>query len=170
MHVFHNSNTQVDWLPAPIGHKDASMDSGATKHIFHCRSQFNNFRTSNTHYTNGKPVKIIRIGDILHIAGLTYYLILKTQLENEGKCTFSHSRVRTVYHHPPVDGKGFGKVFLIAIQNDHNLFIVKPIYLCLYDSTQNYQAFDALVTKCDAMEILHKTLGHIHVERVCDVI
>ena len=70
---------------------------------------------------NGKLDKVLGIGDVgplrdvLHIPELTYDLISETQLENEGKCTFSHSRVRTVYDHLPKDGKSFGKVFLVAV-------------------------------------------------------
>ena len=38
------------------------------------------------------------------------------------------------------------------------------------DSSYNYECFEALASKAEAMEILNKTLGHIHVERVRDMI
>ena len=111
---------------------------------------------------NGKLVKVLGIGDVgplldfLRIPRLTYDLISETQLENEGKCTFSYSRARIVYERPPTDSKSFGKLFLVAIQNEHNLFILKPIYLGLTDSTYSYQAFGTVATKSEEMEILHK--------------
>ena len=55
-------------------------------------------------------------------------------------------------------------------QNAQNLFIVNPIYLGFTDAAYNYQAFEALASRAEAMDILHKTLGHIHEERVINMI
>jgi hypothetical protein len=66
---------------------------------------------------------------------------------------------------PGPDG-GLGNLFLLAHLNDNNLYQVDPDYLNLPSTAFNYVCYDANATKAEAIEMLHKTLGHINVDRI----
>jgi len=59
-------------------------------------------------------------------------------------------------------------VFLTAKLNDRGLYIVNPTYLGLANPKYNYKCYDALATKAEAIDLLHRTLGHVSVERLED--
>ena len=53
---------------------------------------------------------------------------------------------------------------------DRNLYIVNQMYLGLGNKKYNHKSFEALASKSEAIDLLHKTLGHISVDRLQDIL
>ena len=59
-----------------------------------------------------------------------------------------------------------GPIFIEAQLNKNDLYVVNPMYLNLPNAEYNYRAYDAMATKAEAFDLLHKTLGHLAYDRL----
>ena len=91
-------------------------------------------------------------------------------LDKEGKWIIAGNGVRTFYNHTSEGQADLASVFIVANLSSRNLYIVNPMYLGLSNNKYNYKSFDALASKSEAIDLLHKTLGHISVERLQDAV
>ena len=165
-------------LPGPFGEKEIVSDSGATRHLFHDIKQFSSYREvrgQRVRVADGQYVDVLGIGDVgplkdvLHVPSLVYDLVSESCLDKYGqKLCITDEGVKTFYNKTE-DGKP-SSIFLVAQLNENNLYIVNPMYLGMKNNRYDYKAFCALASKAEAIDMLHKVLGHIHVERIQDMI
>jgi hypothetical protein len=119
---------------------------------------------------DGKTVPILGVGDVgpltnvFHVPSLVYDLISESQLDKEGKYLECVNGVRTMR-----DSRD-GPVFFRAHMNVGGLYIVDPQYIDIDDYEYDLAPFIALQTKAEAIDILHKVLGHVHVERIQEMV
>ena len=151
-------------------------DSGATRHMFHDRSLFTEYRTVENHFVrvaNGKMVRVHGIGtvgtlkNVLHVPDIVLCLVSEPQLDREDKICITRKGVKTFYENTTEND---AKVFLVANLSDKGLYVVNPTYLSLPNSSYNYACYDALATKAEAIDLLHKTVGHLSLDRLQDSI
>ena len=119
---------------------------------------------------DGKTVPILGVGDVgpltnvFHVPSLVYDLISESQLDKEGKYLECHGGVRTMR-----DSRD-GPVFFRAHMNTGGLYIVEPRYIDIDGYEYDTSSFIALQTKAEAIDILHKVLGHVHVEHIQEMV
>jgi len=171
------AKVQADVKPGQVEATDIIADSGATRHMFPHIDYFTNYREVKGHFVrvaNGKVVPAVGIGDIgplrnvLHVPGLVYALVSESELDRDGKWLVSGNGQRVYYERSPKGSIDYGKVFLTAKLNGKGLYLVNPMFLGMPNPDYNYTCFDALATKTEAVDLLHKTLGHVSVERLQD--
>ena len=63
-----------------------------------------------------------------------------------------------------------GPVFFRAHMNVGGLYVVDPQYIEIDYYEYDLAPFIALQTKVEAIDILHKVLGHVHVERIQEMV
>jgi hypothetical protein len=123
-------------VPGPFGAKKIVSDGGATRHTFHCRKRFRNYRHCSNmvvRIADGKTVPILGVGDVgpltnvFHVPSLVYDLISESQLDKEGKYLECHGGVRTMR-----DSRD-GPVFFRAHMNVGGLYIVDPQFIDIDD-------------------------------------
>ena len=56
-------------------------------------------------------------------------------------------------------------MFLTATLNSTGLYVVNH-YLGLKNRKYNYKEYEAMASKLEAVDLLHKTLGHVSVKRL----
>ena len=61
-----------------------------------------------------------------------------------------------------------GRVFITATRNDMNLYVVNPMHLGLRNPLYNYNQYEACASKVEAIDLLHRTWGHISFDRLQD--
>ena len=158
--------------------KKRVSDSGATKHMFHDKEEFTNYREVLNQFVkvaDGKVVPVMGIGNVgplknvLHVPSLVYDLISESELDKEGKWSVCGNGVRTFYNRAANGQADFASVFLVAKLSDDNLYEVNSYYLGMENEAYNYMCYDALASKAEAIDILHKTMGHINVDRLQDL-
>ena len=151
-------------------------DSGATRHMFHDRSLFTEYRTVENHFVrvaNGKMVRVHGIGtvgtlkNVLHVPDIVLCLVSEPQLDREDKICITRKGIKTFYEST---SENDAKVFLVANLSDKGLYVVNPTYLQLQNPAYNYACYDALATKAEAIDLLHKTVGHLSLDRLQDSI
>jgi len=156
---------------------DVVADSGATRHMFHDRKHFTNYRVVHGHYikvADGKVVPAEGIGDVgplrdvLHVPSLVYDLMSESELDRAGKWLVCGGGKRVYYEQSAGGNIDYAKVFLTAKLNDKGLYVVNPMYLGLANRQYNYKCYDALATKTEAIDLLHRTLGHVSIQRLED--
>ena len=59
-----------------------------------------------------------------------------------------------------------GRLFLVAHLNSMNLYEVNPMYLGLRNPRYNYTQYEAHASKVEAIDLLHRTWGHISLDRI----
>jgi hypothetical protein len=162
-------------VAGPFGVKEIISDGGATRHMFHNKDHFTEYRevkNMGVRVADGKIVPILGIGrvgplrEVFHVPSLVYDLVSESQLEKEGKRLESYNGVRTVYDMTVPAGP----IFLVANMSEGGLYVVNPMYLGLENPNYNYAGFTALQSKAEAIDILHKVLGHVHVERIQEMV
>ena len=87
-----------------------------------------------------------------------YDLISESQLNKEGKYLECHG------------GSRDGPVLCRAHINVGGLYVMDPQYMDIDDYEYDLAPFIALQTKAEAIDILHNVLGHIHVERIQEMV
>ena len=166
-------------VPGPFGVKDIVSDSGATKHMFHDTNQFSNYVETVNHFVrvaDGKLVPVLGVGDVgplrnvLHVPSLVYDLVSEPSLDKEGKWCVTGDGVKMFYDRNKCGQPNFASVFLVARLNHTDMYIVNPMYLGMSNKDYNYKCFDALASKAEAIDLLHKTLGHVSVDRIQELI
>ena len=95
---------------------------------------------------------------------IVYDFISESQLNKEGKYLECRGGVRTM-----CDSRD-GPVFLRAHMNVGGLYVMDPQYIDIDDYEYDLAPFIALQTKAEAIDILHKELGHVHVERIQEMV
>ena len=92
-------------VPGPFGGKKIVSDGGATRHMFHCRKRFRNYREFSNmvvRIADGNTVPILGVGDVgpltnvFYVPSLVYDLISESQLDKEGKYLECHGGVRSI--------------------------------------------------------------------------
>ena len=161
-------------VPGPFGMKEIVSDSGATRHMFHDIKQFSSYREVKNHrvrVADGQTVDVLGIGDVgplkevLHVPSLVYDLVSESSLDKYGrKLCITDEGVKTFYNKTS-DGKA-SSIFMVAKLSASDLYIVNPMYLGMKNNKYDYKAFCALASKAEAIDMLDKVLGHIHVERI----
>ena len=61
-------------------------------------------------------------------------------------------------------------MFLVARMNETDMYIVNLMYLGMANKDYNYKCFDALASMAEAIDLLHKVLGHISIDRIQELI
>ena len=173
------AETNVGEAPTPEGDRDTISDSGATRHMFNNRKHFSTYRTATNHHVrvaNGKMIPVLGIGkvgplnEVLHVPSLVYNLMSEPALDKEGKWIIAGNGIRTFYNRTAGGQADLASVFIVANLTERNLYIVNPMYLGLNNKKYNYKSFEALASKSEAIDLLHKTLGHISVDRLQDAV
>ena len=150
----------------------AISDSGASKHAFSDKSKFRNYKpyeNVSIRVAEGSSSRVLDIGEVgslenvLHVEGLVFDLLSEPALARAGM-TGSWSGLSQVVMYP------FGKVFLEATLCDDDLHEINPVHLCLPAEDDECVAHNAMLTKGEAVELLHRTLGNVAVQRIEDAI
>ena len=92
--------------------------------------------------------------DVLHVPNLVFDLVSEPMLarqDMQGAWADDWKTIRTRE----------GRLFLVAHLNAHNLYEVNPMYLGLRNSAYNYECYEANASKVEAVDLLHRTWGHI---------
>ena len=63
------------------------------------------------------------------------------------------------------DGKGYPEATLA----DDDLYEVNPKYLRLFIDDANSVTYNVMLTNTEAVQLLHRTLGHVAVQRIEDL-
>ena len=166
-------------VPGPFGTKDIVADSGATRHMFHDRSQFSTYGDTSNHFVrvaDGTLVPVLGIGnvgplrDVLHVPSLVYDLVSESCLDREGKWSITGDSVKTFYERTADGQPDYASVFLVARLSNTDMYIVNPMYLGMANDKYNYKCYDVLASKTEAIDLLHKVLGHISIDRIQDLV
>ena len=166
-------------VPRPFGDKDIVSDSGATKHMFHDRDQFSSYRDTENHFVRvaeGTLVPVLGMGDVgplkgvLHVPSLVYDLVSESCLDRDGKWCITGDGVKTFYERTPGGRPDYAAVFLVARLCHTDMYIVNPMYLGMSNNKYNYKCYDALASKTEALDLLHKVLGHISIDRIQELV
>ena len=143
-------------------------DSGATKSMFSDRSVFTNYRKLtgvSVRMAGGALTPVFGIGDVgklknvLHVPNLVFDLVSESSLALQGMKGEFADNWKTIR-------LSDGTLFLAAYLNAQGLYVVNPNYLGLPSSDHNYVCFEALTTKAEAIDLLHRTWGHISFDRL----
>ena len=59
-----------------------------------------------------------------------------------------------------------GQLFLVAHLNRLNLYEINPMYFGLRNPVYNYTCYEANASKTEAIDLLHRTWGHISHDRL----
>ena len=122
--------------------------------------------------TNGKLIPVIGIGEVgplrnvLYVQELVYDLVSESALDQSGKWRLTGGGVKTFYNKDTRDGIACGPIFIEAQHNKKDLYGVNPMHLNLPIAEYNYRAYDAMATKAEAFDLLHKTLEHLAYDRL----
>ena len=155
---------------------DIISDSGATRHMFCDRTMLSEYREVVNHFVrvaNGKLVSVAGIGkvgplnNVLHVPSLVLCLVSEPQLDNEGKICITFNGVKSFYDDM---SQSTASLFLVATLSPKGLYVVNPTYLNLPNPSYNYTCYDALATKAEAIDLLHRTYGHVSVDRLQDCV
>jgi hypothetical protein len=180
----HNSINPVfsTLQTGPVVHpKDRPIvsDSGATRHMFADKDLFSDYSECKNHFVrvaDGKVLPVLGVGSVgplqrvLHVPGIVYHLTSESELDREGKWCITGRGVKTFYN-PTSGGKANrGSVFLVAKLSEKGLYMVNPMHLNMSNTNYNYGCYDALASKTEAIDLLHKTLGHVSVDRLQDIV
>jgi len=121
---------------------------------------------------DGKTVPVVGIGDVgplrrvLHVPSLVYNLISESVLDREGKWIVGGNGQRVYYERSAGGAIDYARVFLTATLNSTGMYIANPMYLGLKNRKYNYKEYEAMASKLEAVDLLHKTLGHVSVKRL----
>ena len=143
-------------------------DSGATKSMFSDSSLFTNYRRAegiSVRMAGGALEQVIGIGDVgplkdvLHVPNLVFDLVSEPMLARQGMQGAWADDWKTIRTRD-------GHLFLVAHLNAHNLYEVNPMYLGLRNPAYNYECYEANASKVEAVDLLHRTWGHISLDRL----
>jgi hypothetical protein len=105
--------------------------------------------------------------NVLHVPDIVLCLVSEPQLDREDKTCITRKGVKTFYENTT---ESDAKVFLVANLSPKGLYVVNPTYLSLPNSSYNYACYDALASKAEAIDLLHRTVGHLSLDRLQDSI
>jgi len=92
--------------------------------------------------------------DVLHVPNLVFDLVSEPMLARQGMQGAWADDWKTIRTRE-------GRLFLVAHLNAHNLYEVNPMYLGLRNPAYNYECYEANASKVEAVDLLHRTWGHI---------
>ena len=101
------------------------------------------------------------LNDVLHVPNLIFNLVSEPQLAKEGMSGEWKDNWKVI-RYPD------GRVFITATLNDMNLYVVNPMHLGLRNPMYNYNQYEACASKVEAIDLLHRTWGHISFDRLQD--
>jgi hypothetical protein len=101
--------------------------------------------------------------DVFHVSALSFNLISEGLLDRAGYELTGKKGTRTWKFED-------GTLFLTAQLNSSNLYQADMSYLGVPMLIQEEPEYNALISKAEAIDTLHRTLGHISVQRVQDAI
>ncbi|NBO67127.1 MAG: hypothetical protein EBU88_20165, partial [Acidobacteria bacterium] len=171
------AHTEAKMLPTSSEATDTVADSGATQHMFKDIKAFRNYKTVQGYsikVADGKVVPVLGMGDVgplkkvLHVPSLVYNLISESVLDKEGKWVVGGNGQRIYYERSSGGAIDYARVFLTATLNSTGLYLVNPMYLGMKNRRYNYKGYEALASKVEAVDLLHRTLGHISLQRLQD--
>ena len=55
---------------------------------------------------------------------------------------------------------------MVARLNEQKFYEINPMYLNEDNPSYDYCAFNAVCSKTEAIDLLHKVLGHVSIERI----
>ena len=149
-------------------HRMIISDSGATKSMFSDSSVFRNYRRVkgiSVRMAGGALEQVIGMGDVgplkdvLHVPNLVFDLVSEPMLARQGMQGAWADDWKTIRTRE-------GRLFLVAHLNAHNLYEVNPMYLGLRNPAYNYECYEANASKVEAVDLLHRTWGHISLDRL----
>ena len=159
-HALQTSDTETDRM--------IISDSGATKPMFSDISVFTNYRpvtSVSVRMAGGALERVLGVGDVgplkevLHVPNLVFDLVSEPMLARQGMRGEFQDDWKTI-RHPD------GRLFLVAHLNSMNLYEVNPMYLGLRNPRYNYTQYEAHASKVEAIDLLHRTWGHISLDRI----
>ena len=166
-------------VPGPFGRRKAIADSGATKHMFGNKNDFSTYEPTDKHFVrvaNGTLQKVLGIGrvgpleGVLHVPSLVHDLMSESELDAAGMWCITANGVKT-YYDPSISGKpDQASIFMVARLDDSRLYVINPMYLNQENPRYDYFAFNASSSKAEAIDLLHKVLGHVNVDRIQQMI
>jgi hypothetical protein len=168
--ISHVTSTSATTVTTPL---KVITDSGASRHMFYDRTLFTEYKPVGNHFVriaNGKVLAVLGIGSIgpltnvLHVPDLILCLVAESQLDREGKSCITSNGTKTFYNSP--DSSNQTSIFLVANLTPQGLYEVNPMYLGLPNPNYNYVCYDANASKAEAIDLLHKTIGHLSVDRL----
>ena len=143
-------------------------DSGASRHMFRNVEVFCNYKHvtgMSVRMAEGAVEPVLGIGnvgplvDVLHVAKLVYNLVSEPALARQGMSGNWKGLFKSVHDVS-------GGLFYRATLSDKNLYEINPMYFGLDNPNYNYECYDALATKAEATDLLHRTYGHIDLDRL----
>ena len=159
--------------------KEIICDGGATKAMFHDIRHFTNYKKLDNcvvRVAEGTVIQVLGVGDVgplkgvLHVPDLVYSLVSEPVLDLEGKWIVTGRGVKIIYNPDSTGGPNWASVFLTAKLSSKGLYVVNPMHLGLPNHMYNYKVYEANASRAEAIDILHKTLGHINVDRLQDLV
>ena len=99
--------------------------------------------------------------NVLHVQELVYDIVSESALDRAGKWCLTGGGVKTFYDTGTKEGIACGPIFIEVQLNRNDLYVVNRMYLNFPNAEYNYRAYDAMATKAEAFDLLHKTLGHL---------
>jgi hypothetical protein len=170
--VAHTEAKPVAGVPEAT---DTVADSGATQHMFKNIKSFRNYREVQGYsikVADGKTVPVLGIGNVgplrnvLHVPSLVYNLVSESMLDKEGKWIVGGNGQRIYYERSAGGAIDYARVFLTATLNPTGLYVINPMYLGMKNPKYNYKGYEAMASKMEAVDLLHRTLGHVSVKRL----
>ena len=169
----------VGTVPGPFGVRLTVMDSGATRHMFANKDHFSSYREVTGQFVrvaDGKIIPVLGIGtvgplnEVLHVESLVYNLISESALDKEGKWCIAGNGRKTFYNGGIHGNINYASIFLVATLGKGDLYIVNPMYINMVNPRYNYREYEALASKAEALDLLHRTLGHISLDRLVELV
>ena len=166
--VVRDSVSGVNYALSVSSHRSIIADSGATKSMFSDSSLFTNYRRVtgiSVRMAGGALEQVIGMGDVgplkdvLHVPNLVFDLESEPMLAKQGMRGEWADNWKTIRTRD-------GELFLVAHLNSHNLYEVNPMYLGLRNPAYNYECYEAHASKVEAIDLLHRTWGHISLDRL----
>ena len=143
-------------------------DSGATKHMFRDRAVFSQYKTVtgvSVRMAGGSLEPVLGIGSVgpltgvLHVHHLVFDLVSEPMLAELGMRGMWQDAWKTVHTRD-------GTLFYTAQLNVHKLYEIDPVYFGLRNIHHTSAIHNAHISKVEAIDILHKTFGHVSVGRL----
>ena len=158
--VYHALSVDVD--------RSIIADCGATAHMFSDSALFSNYGLEHgisVRMAGGALEKVIGVGDVgplkdvLHVPNLFFDLVSESALARQGMRGEWMDDWKTIRTRD-------GELFLVTHLNRHKLYEVNPMYLGLRHPGHNYKCYEAHASKTEAIDLLHRTWGHISHDRL----
>ena len=114
---------------------------------------------------NGMILKVQGRGTVgpltncLHVEALVFCLVSESQLDRQLFRMESGGGIRTFKYHD-------GKIFLVAQLTHRNLYEIDTTYLGFLEQDRTPLEYSAILSKVEAIDKLHRTLGHVGVQRL----